>query len=114
VSTIDTDGNTAALNQYQGLVDQLAAEDAALEKYRSEFAEKLMQEYLEDNHKLSWQVAEWLGEESTQLEGYLFSALTDPDFDMTEAWRDWLTERFDALAKGMSSKEMDEYQQENF
>jgi len=114
VSTIDTDGNTAALNQYQGLVDQLAAEDAALEKYRSEFAEKLMQEYTEDNHKLSWQVTEWLGEESTQLEGYLFSSMTDPDFDMTEAWRDWLTERFDALAGSMTGKEIDEYQQENF
>ena len=108
------DGNTAALNQYQGLVDQLAAEDAALEKYRSEFAEKLMQEYLEDNHKLSWQVAEWLGEESTQLEGYLFSAMTDPDFDMAEACLDWLTERFDALAGSMTGKEIDEYQQEYF
>jgi len=108
------DGNTAALNQYQGLVDQLAAEDAALEKYRSEFAEKLMQEYLEDNHKLSWQVAEWLGEESTQLEGYLFSALTDPDFNVGEAWRDWLSERFDDMASAMSSKEIDEYQREYF
>ena len=108
------DGNTAALNQYQGLVDQLAAEDAALEKYRAEFAEKLMQEYLEDNHKLSWQVAEWLGEESTQLEGYLFSALTDPDFNVGEAWRDWLSERFDDMASAMSSKEIDEYQREYF
>ena len=114
MSTIDTDGNTAALNQYQGLVDQLVAEDAALEKYRAEFAEKLMQEYTEDNHKLSWQVAEWLGEESTQLEGYLFSALTDTDFDVGEVWRDWLTERFDALADSMSGKEIDEYQREYF
>ena len=108
------DGNTAALNQYQGLVDQLAAEDAALEKYLSEFAEKLMQEYLEDNHKLSWQVAEWLGEESTLLEGYLFSALTDPDFDVGEVWRDWLTDKFVALADSMSSKEIDDFQEEYF
>ena len=114
MSTIDTDGNTAALNHYQGIVDQLAAEDAALEKYRSEFAEKLMQEYLEDNHKLSWQVAEWLGEESTLLEGYLFSALTDPDFDVGEVWRDWLTDKFVQLADSMTSKEIDEYQREYF
>ena len=114
MSTIDTDGNTAALNQYQGLVDQLADEDAALEKYRAEFAEKLMQEYTEDNHKLSWQVAEWLGEESTQLEGYLFSALTDPDFDVGEVWRDWLSDKFVELADSMTGKEIDEYQQENF
>ena len=106
--------NTATLDHYQGLVDQLKDENAALEKYRADFAEKLMQEYTEDNHKLSWQVTEWLGEESTQIEGYLFSAMTDPDFDMTEAWRDWLTERFDALAKGMSSKEMDDFQEEYF
>ena len=73
-----------------------------------------MDEYMQDNHKLSWQVAEWLGEESTQLEGYLFSALTDPDFEMGEVWRDWLTEKFEAMAKGMSSKEIDEYQEEYF
>ena len=109
-----SDYNTATLDHYQGLVDQLKDENAALEKYRADFAEKLMQEYTEDNHKLGWQVAEWLGEESTQIEGYLFSAMTDPDFDMTEAWRDWLTERFDALAKGMSSKEMDDFQEEYF
>ena len=109
-----TDHHTRELDNYQGLVDQLADEDADLDTYRAEFAEKLMQEYLEDNHKLSWQVAEWLGEESTQLEGYLFSAMTDPDFDMTEAWRDWLTERFDALASSMTGKEIDEYQQEYF
>ena len=114
MSTIDTDGNTAALDHYQGIVDQLAAEDAALEKYRSEFAEKLMQEYLEDNHKLSWQVAEWLGEESTLLEGYLFSALTDPDFDVGEVWRDWIKERFDDMAKNMDSKEIDDFQEEYF
>jgi len=113
-NTMHTDGNTAAINQYQGLVDQLADEDAALEKYRAEFAEKLMQEYTEDNHKLSWQVAEWLGEESTLLEGYLFSALTDTDFNVGEIWRDWLTERFDDMASAMSSKEIDEYQQEYF
>ena len=99
---------------FRSLVDELADEDAALEKYRTEFAEKLMQEYSQDNHKLSWQVAEWLGEESTQLEGYLFSALTDPDFEMGEVWRDWLTEKFEAMAKGMSSKEIDEYQEEYF
>ena len=108
------DGNTATLDRYQGTVDQLAEQDAALEKYRADFSEKLMQEYTEDNHKLSWQVAEWLGEESTQLEGYLFSAMTDPDFDMAEACLDWLTERFDDMASAMSSKEIDEYQQENF
>ena len=109
-----TDHHTTTLDHYQGLVDQLANEDAALEKYRSEFAEKLMQEYTEDNHKLSWQVAEWLGEESTQLEGYLFSALTDPDFDMTEVWRDWLTDKFVELADSMSGKEIDEFQREYF
>ena len=109
-----TDYNTQALDHYQGIVDQLADEDADLDTYRAEFAEKLMQEYLEDNHKLSWQVAEWLGEESTQLEGYLFSALTDPDFDMSEAWRDWLTDKFVALAGSMDSKEIDAFQQEYF
>ena len=109
-----TDHHTTTQDHYQGLVDQLANEDAALEKYRTEFAEKLMQEYAEDNHKLSWQVAEWLGEESTQLEGYLFSALTDPDFDVGEVWRDWLTEKFEALSNSMDSKEIDEYQEEYF
>ena len=109
-----TDYHTTTLDHYQGLVDQLADEDAALDTYRTEFSEKLMQEYTEDNHKLSWQVAEWLGEESTQLEGYLFSAMTDPDFDVGEAWRDWLSERFDDMASAMSSKEIDEYQREYF
>ena len=109
-----TDHHTRELDNYQGLVDQLADEDADLDTYRAEFAEKLMQEYLEDNHKLSWQVAEWLGEESTQLEGYLFSALTDPDFDMSEAWRDWLTDKFVALAGSMDSKEIDAFQREYF
>ena len=109
-----TDHHTATLDHYQGIVDQLADEDADLDTYRAEFAEKLMQEYLEDNHKLSWQVAEWLGEESTQLEGYLFSALTDPDFDMSEAWRDWLTDKFVALAGSMDSKEIDAFQREYF
>jgi len=108
------DHHTATLDHYQGLVDQLADEDAALEKYRTDFAEQLMQEYLQDNHKLSWQVAEWLGDNSSQLEGYLFSALTDPDFEMGEVWRDWLTEKFEAMAKGMSSKEIDDYIGENF
>jgi hypothetical protein len=109
-----TDHHTTTLDHYQGLVDQLANEEAALEKYREDFAEMLIQEYLEDNHKLSWQVAEWLGEESTQLEGYLFSALTDPDFDMSEVWRDWLTDKFVALADSMDSKEIDAFQQEYF
>ena len=108
------DHHTATLAHYQGLVDQLAAEDAALEKYRSEFAEKLMQEYTEDNHKLSWQVAEWLGESSGKLESYLFSSLTDPDFNAVEAWRDWLTDKFVQLADSMTGQEIDEYQQENF
>ena len=108
------DHHSRALHHYQGLVDELAGEDAALDTYRTEFAEKLMQEYTEDNHKLSWQVAEWLGEESTQLEGYLFSALTDPDFDVGEVWRDWLTDKFVQLADSMTSKEIDEYQRENF
>ena len=109
-----TDYNTSELDRHQGEVDQAADEDTALEKYRAEFAEKLMQEYLEDNHKLSWQVAEWLGEESTQLEGYLFSALTDTDFDVGEVWRDWLSDKFVELADSMTSKEIDEYQRENF
>ena len=109
-----SDYNTATLDHYQGIVDQLADQDAALEKYRTEFAEKLMQEYTEDNHKLSWQVAEWLGEESTQIEGYLFSALTDPDFDVGEVWRDWIKERFDDMAKNMDSKEIDDFQEEYF
>ena len=108
------DHHTATLDHYQGLVDQLADEDAALEKYRTDFAEQLMQEYLQDNHKLSWQVAEWLGDNSSQLEGYLFSALTDPDFEMGEVWRDWLTEKFEAMANGMSSKEIYDYIGENF
>ena len=109
-----TDHNTATLNHYQGLVDQLADQDSALEKYRSEFAEQLMQEYAEDNHKISWLVAEWLGDEGTQIEGYLFSALTNPDFDMGATWRDWLTEKFEALSNSMDSKEIDEYQEEYF
>lgn len=109
-----TDHHTATLDHYQGLVDQLADEDSALEKYRADFAEALMQEYAEDNHKLSWLVAEWLGEAGTQMEGYLFSALTDPDFDMSQVWRDWLTERFDGMANAMSGKEMDEFQAEYF
>ena len=109
-----TDHHTSTLDHYQGLVDQLADQDAELDKYRTEFAEKLMQEYSQDNHKLSWQVAEWIGDNSSQLEGYLFSALTDPDFEMGEVWRDWLTEKFEAMAKGMSSKEIDEYQEEYF
>ena len=109
-----TDHNTATLNHYQGLVDQLADQDSALEKYRSEFAEQLMQEYAEDNHKISWLVAEWLGDEGAQIEGYIFSALTNPDFDMAETWRDWLTEKFEALADSMSGKEIDEFQEEYF
>ena len=109
-----TDHHTATLDHYQGLVDQLADEDAALEKYRTDFAGKLMQEYLEDNHHLSWQVAEWLGESSSQLEGYLFSSLTNPGFDIAEVWFKWLTEKFEAMAKGMSSKEIDAYQREYF
>jgi len=104
-----TDHHTVTLDHYQGIVDQLADEDAALEKYRAEFAEKLMQEYLEDNHKLSWQVAEWLGDEGTQMEGYLFSAMTNPDFDMVNTCSNWLTEKFEALAKSMSSKEIDDF-----
>ena len=58
------DHHTATLDHYQGLVDQLEDQDAAMRNYRKEFADMLMQEYLEDNHKLSWQVAEWLGESS--------------------------------------------------
>ena len=108
------DHHTTTLDHYQGLFDQLADEDAALDTYRTDFAGQLMQEYLEDNHHLSWQVAEWLGESSSQLEGYLFSALTDPDFDMAETWRDWLTENFEAMANGMSSKEIYDYIGENF
>jgi hypothetical protein len=109
-----TDNHTKTLDHYQGLVDELADEDAALEKYRSDFAEQLMDEYMQDNHKLSWQVAEWLGDNSSQMEGYLFSVMTNPDFDMGEVWRDWLTEKFEAMAKGMSSKEIDDYIGENF
>ena len=108
------DHHAATLAHYQGLVDQLAAEDAALEKYRREFAEKLMQEYVGDNHKLNWQVEEWLSESSGKLESCLFSSLTNPDFDAVEAWRDWLSDKFVALADSMSGKEIDEYQRENF
>ena len=109
-----TDHHTAALDHYQGLVDQLADEEAALEKYRDDFAEMLMQEYAEDNHKLSPMVAEWLGEAGSQMEGYLFSVLTDPDFDMSEVWRDWLTDKFVEMASEMSSKEIDIFQAEYF
>ena len=108
------DHHTATLDHYQGLVDQLADEEAALEKLRVDFAEKLMQEYTEGNHKLAWQVSEWLGEEGTQLEGYLFSSLTNSDFNMGEVWRDWLTEKFEALAKGMNIKQINAYVQEYF
>ena len=99
---------SAAQNQRE--IDDAAELEDACEKLPA----FLMQEYLEDNHKLSWQVAEWLGEESTLLEGYLFSALTDPDFDVGEVWRDWLTDKFVQLADSMTSKEIDEYQQEYF
>jgi len=109
-----TDHHTSTLDHYQGLVDQLADQDAELDKYRTEFAEKLMQEYSQDNHKLSWQVAEWIGDNSSQMEGYLFSVMTDPDFEMGEVWRDWLTEKFEAMANGMSSKEIYDYIGENF
>ena len=109
-----TDHHTTTLDHYQGIVDQLADEDAALEKYRTEFAEKLMQEYVGDNHNLNWQVEEWLSESSGKLESYLFSSLTDPDFNAVEAWRDWLSDKFVELADSMTGKEIDEYQQENF
>jgi len=108
------DHHAATLDHYQGLVDQLADEDAALAKYRADFAEKLMQEYSEDNHKLSWLVAEWLGHSSSQLEGYVLSSIKDPDFDMGEVWRDWLTDRFDDMAKSMDSKQIDAFQEEYF
>ena len=108
------DHHAATLAHYQGLVDQLAAEDAALEKYRTEFAEKLMQEYVGDNYKLNWQVEEWLSESSGKLESCLFSLLTNPDFNAVEAWRDWLTDKFVQLADSMTGQEIDEYQQENF
>ena len=109
-----TDYNTGELDRYQGIVDRLAEQEAALELYREEFSEMLMQEYSEDNHKLSWLVAEWLGDSSDQLEGYVLSSIKDPDFDMSEVWRDWLTDKFVALADSMDSKEIDEFQQEYF
>ena len=46
-----TDYNTIELDRHQGNVDQTADEDEALDTYRSDFAEQLMQEYLQDNHK---------------------------------------------------------------
>jgi len=109
-----TDYNTGELDRYQGIVDRLAEQEAALELYREEFSEMLMQEYSEDNHKLSWLVAEWLGDSSDQLEGYVLSSIKDPDFDMSEVWRDWLTDKFVALADSMDSKEIDAFQQEYF
>ena len=109
-----TDHHTTVIDQYQGLVDQLADEDSALAKLRTDFAEKLMQEYFEGNHKLSWIVSEWLGQEGTQIEGYLFSSLTDPDFDAGEMWRKWLTEKFELKAKGMDIKQINAYVQEYF
>jgi len=109
-----TDHHTATLGHYQGLVDQLADEDAAMELYQAEFAEKLMQEYTEDNHKLSWLVSEWLGDSSSQLEGYVLSSIKDSDFDMSEVWREWLTDRFVALADSMDGKQIDAFQQEYF
>ena len=109
-----TDHFNSTLDHYQGLVDELERQEIGLDDYRIEFSEQLMQEYLCDNHKLSWQVAEWLGDESAQIEGYIFSALTNPDFDMAETWRDWLTEKFEALANSMDSKEIDTYQEEYF
>ena len=48
------------------------------------------------------------------MEGYLFSVLTNPDFNMAETWRDWLTEKFEAMANSMDSKEIDTYQEEYF
>jgi len=42
------------------------------------------------------------------------SVLTDPDFDMSEVWRDWLTEQFVEMASEMSSKEIDIIQAEYF
>jgi hypothetical protein len=109
-----TDHHTRELDHYQGLVDQLADEETALEKYRDDFAEMLMQEYTEDNHGLSRLVADWLSEEGTPLEGHLFSVLTNPDFDMGEVWRDWLTDKFVEMAGEMSSKEIDDFQEEHF
>jgi len=108
------DHHTATLDHYQGLVDQLAEEDAALAKLRTDFVDQLMQEYTEDNHKLSWQVAEWIGDDSSHMEGFLFSAITDLDFNMGEVWRDWLTEKFEELSKGMSIKQINAYVQEYF
>ena len=108
------DHHTKTLDHYQGLVDQLAEEDAALAKLRTDFAEQLMQEYTEDNHNISWQVAEWIGDDSSHMEGFLFSAITDLDFNMGEVWRDWLTEKFEELSKGMSIKQINAYVQEYF
>jgi flagellar basal body P-ring protein FlgI len=97
----------------------MADEESALEKYRAEFAENLMQEYLQDNHKLSAMVAFWLKKQTkdmhdTQMEGCMFSVLTNPDFDMNQIMRDWLTERFENMAKGMDSKEIDDFVEEYF
>ena len=62
-----TDNHTKTLDHYQGLVDELADEDAALEKYRSEFAEKLMDEYIEENHTLSWRLPNGLVRKALSL-----------------------------------------------
>jgi hypothetical protein len=40
--------------------------------------------------------------------------LTDPDFDMSEVWLDWLTDKFVEMASEMSSKEIDIFQAEYF
>jgi hypothetical protein len=109
-----TDYNTSELDRHQGIVDQTADEDAAMERNQEEFSKRLMHEYLDDNHKLSWLVADWLSEEGTQMEGYLFSVITSPDFDMGQVWRDWLTDKFSTLAVSMDSKEIDDFVEEYF
>ena len=37
-----------------------------------------------------------------------------PDFDMSEVWRDQLSDKFVKLADSMSSKEIDEFYKEYF
>lgn len=90
----NTDGNLAALRQYEREQDELERADAMLRDARQNLSDDLYEAYLQGNQEVIDEVVDGLFTDEW-AESAMRRALTDPDYDLAKDYRERLIEMLD-------------------
>ena len=86
------DGNLAALRQYEREQDKLDQQEAELNRARAALAEDMIEAYFSGNQAvIDWITDDLMSDYYKAVEAALRQAVTDPQFDIRQFWRELVT-----------------------